>query len=95
MTRERDRIGIDEPGEQPVSLRGIEYFVETTRADGSSAESFASGVVPASVTIAPPPLVSRFTATRRRTKLTILGSFLDFATFDRRTMDGASVARLP
>ncbi len=93
LTREH---GIYLRGALPAELAvspGVEYFVEATRADGSTTEAFGSAATPAAVVIAPPPLVSRFTLTKRRTRLSLIASYLDFATFDRRTMNGATVDR--
>lgn len=72
---------------------GVEYFVEAIRADGASAEAYASAAQPATIAIAPPPLVSRFTQTRKRTRLSVIGSYLDFATFDKRKNNMETVDR--
>lgn len=93
LTREH---GIYLRGALPADLviaPGVQYFVEAIRADGSAAEAYASAAAPAEVVVAPPPLVERFAPTKRRTRLSILASYLDFATFDRRTVDGVAVDR--
>jgi len=93
LTREH---GIYLRGTLPAELviaPGVEYFVEATRADGSTSEAFGTATGPVKVEIAPPPLVARFTLTKRRTKLSIIASYLDFATFDQRTDGGATVDR--
>ena len=68
-----------------VAAPGVEYFVETVGADGSAAAAYASDTAPATIEVDAPAVVDRFTETRQRTRLTIIGSFLDFATFDDRT----------
>jgi hypothetical protein len=67
-----------------VAAPGVEYFVETVGSDGAPVASFGSDVAPTVVTVIAPPVVNRFTPTTRRTQLTMIGSYLDFATFDQR-----------
>ncbi len=67
-----------------VAAPGVEYFVETIGADGSAGAAYASDAAPATIEVDAPAVVERFTATRQRTRLTIIGSYLDFATFDDR-----------
>jgi hypothetical protein len=75
-----------------VAAPGVEYFVEALAADGAASAAYGSDRAPARIAVAPPPLMARFTPTRRRTQLTMIGSYLDFATFDRRTgSDGTRV----
>lgn len=93
LTREH---GIYLRGALPADLTvapGVEYFVEATRADGASSEAFGSALNPAVIAVAPPPLVDRFTATKKRTRLSVIASYLDFATFDKRKADGMTVDR--
>ncbi|MBK9030881.1 MAG: hypothetical protein IPL61_06000 [Myxococcales bacterium] len=85
LTREHD---IYLRGTLPAALvvaPGVEYFVEAVGADGNAAAAYASDASPATIAVPAPPPIDRFTATRRRTQLTIIGSYLDFATFDDRT----------
>ena len=67
-----------------VAAPGVEYFVEAIGADGSAGAAYASDVAPATIEVDAPALVERFTPTKQRTRLTIIGSYLDFATFDDR-----------
>ncbi len=71
-----------------VAAPGVEYFVEALAADGTATAAYGSDRAPARIAVAPPPVMARFAPTRRRTQLTMIGSYLDFATFDRRT-DGS------
>lgn len=88
--------GIYLRGALPADLAvapGVEYFVEAVHADGTSVSAFATPDRPASIDIAPPPLVARFAPTRRRTRVSIIGSYLDFANLDRRKNNGETVDR--
>ena len=68
-----------------VVAPGVEYFVEALAADGTASAAYGSDRSPAAIAVAAPSVMSRFAPTRRRTQLTMIGSYLDFATFDRRT----------
>jgi hypothetical protein len=73
---------------------GLEYFVEALDVDGDAAAAYGSDVQPAAIAVAAPPVAGRFAPVRRRTQLSISGSYLDFATFDDRTgPDGAAQDR--
>ncbi|MEZ4400063.1 MAG: hypothetical protein R3B06_08595 [Kofleriaceae bacterium] len=77
-----------------VAAPGVEYFVEVIGADGAAATAYATEAQPARIAVAAPAVVERFTATRQRTQLTMIGSYLDFATFDDRPgSTGAAVDR--
>ena len=71
------------PGEL-VTAPGVEYFVEAIGKDGSGGAAYGSDTSPGAIAVATPPVVDSFTATRRRTRLTMIGSYLDFATLDQR-----------
>lgn len=89
--------GIYLRGTLPAELAaapGLEYFVEALDRAGDAAAAYASDLQPAQITVDPPPVVSRFAPVRRRTQLSILASYLDFATFDdRRGSAGEEVDR--
>lgn len=70
------------PGDATVAP-GVEYFVEAVDASGEA------GIAIAATTIAVEPvgLADRFEPQRRRTRLSLVATYLDFATFDRRDGD--------
>jgi len=70
-----------------VADPGVEYFVEAIAPLGGSGAALATPAEPIAVAVPAPPLVDEFTATRRRTRLTLATTYLDFATFDRRPGD--------
>lgn len=71
-----------------VTAPGVEYFVEAAVPHGDSGAAFASPSAPSRVEVAPPPAVlEKFAGTRNRTRLSIMGSYLDFANLDDRMGD--------
>ncbi len=76
-----------------VAAPGVEYFVEAAGPGGESGAAFARPDQPQAVEVDPAPLVTVFDPAPGRVRLSIQTSYLDFATFDRRTVDGARVDR--
>ena len=76
-----------------VTAPGVEYFVETARAGGELAEAFASAASPHAVEVDRPPLLTVFDPAPGRIRMTVRTTYLDFATFDHRQVDGKDVNR--
>lgn len=76
-----------------VASPGVEYFVEAAGPGGDSGAAYASPERPHPVEVDPPPLVTVFDPAPGRVRLTIQTSYLDFATFDHREVDGRAVDR--
>ncbi len=76
-----------------VIAPGVEYFVETARPGGDSGAAYASPERPHQVEVDPAPLVTVFDPAPGRIRLTMQTTYLDFATFDRREVDGRAVDR--
>jgi hypothetical protein len=76
-----------------MSAPGVEYFVEAAQPGGDSGAAFAGPGAPQSVAVDPAPLVTVFDPAPGRVRLTIQTSYLDFATFDHREVDGVAVDR--
>ena len=77
-------------GEIPASAvigPGIEYFVEIATSRGDVGASVGSPHQPVFIDVPSPPLRSAFTAKRRRSRVSITATYLDFATFDDRGDD--------
>jgi len=71
-----------------VLAPGVEYFVEAAVPNGQSGAAFASPGTPALIKVTPPPsLLQKFAGRRNRTRLSIMGSYLDFANLDDRGGD--------
>jgi hypothetical protein len=71
-----------------VIAPGVEYFVEAAVPNGQSGAAFASPGMPALIKVEPPPsLLQKFAGRRNRTRLSIMGSYLDFANLDDRGGD--------
>ena len=70
------------PGDAVVAP-GVEYFVEAVDAAGEARVA----VAPTTVDVEPVGLSERFEPKRRRTRLSLVATYLDFATFDRRPGD--------
>jgi hypothetical protein len=76
-----------------VNAPGLEYFVETVRPGGASGDAFASAGRPHEVEVGRPPLVNVFDAAPGRIRMSLQTTYLDFATFDHRKVDGRDVDR--
>jgi hypothetical protein len=70
-------------GELPpaaVAAPGVEYFVEVIDASGAAGVA----VSPHAIEIDAPGVAARFEPARRRTRVSVSATWMDFATFDRR-----------
>lgn len=76
-----------------VASPGVEYFVEAGGPRGDAGAAYASPEQPHPVEVDPPPLVTVFDPAPGRIRLSIQTSYLDFATFDHREVDGRAVDR--
>lgn len=72
---------------------GVEYFVEAVGPRGDSGAAVANPERPHVVEVDPPPLVTVFDPEPGRVRLSLRTTYLDFATFDHRKVDGAEVDR--
>ena len=70
-----------------VAAPGVEYFVEGTVPSGESGAAYARPDRPAIVEVARPPVADAFAETRKRTRLSMMASYLDFANLDDRAGD--------
>lgn len=76
-----------------VVAPGVEYFVEVARPGGDAGAAYASPETPQPVAVDPAPLVTVFDPAPGRIRLSLQASYLDFATFDHREVDGRAVDR--
>jgi hypothetical protein len=70
------------PGDATVAP-GVEYFVEAVDASGTAGVAIAA----TTIEVDPVGLAGRFEPQRRRTRLSLVATYLDFASFDRREGD--------
>jgi hypothetical protein len=64
---------------------GVEYFVEIADRGGRGGTAVATPDAPVAVAVAGPPLARVFDEQRRRSRVTLSSTYLDFATFDVRS----------
>ena len=76
-----------------VAAPGLEYFVEAAKPGGDSGAAYASPERPHAVEVDPAPLVTVFDPAPGRVRLSMITTYLDFATFDHREVDGRAVDR--
>jgi len=70
---------------EAVAGPGVEYFVELASDKGDVGAAVGTPDRPEVVDVEPPPIVERFTERRRRSRMSIRATYLDFASFDGRT----------
>ena len=66
---------------------GIEYFVEAATADGRVGSAVGTPMGPIEVDVSPPPSPPLIGERRRRSRVSVRTTYLDFATFDERDGD--------
>ncbi len=64
---------------------GVEYFVELASDKGDVGAAVGAPESPKIVDVAAAPIVEKFTERRRRSRMSIRATYLDFATFDDRS----------
>lgn len=78
------------PGDAVLSP-GVEYFVEVATSAGKVGAAVRSAGTPQAVEVPQPTLARLFEQRRRRSRVSVSTTYLDFATFDRR--DGVRTDR--
>ncbi len=71
---------------EAVAPPGVEYFVEVATPTGATGLALASPEQPVAVEVAGPPLLDAFAPTPGRSSVHIAFDYLDFSTFDKRTI---------
>ena len=68
-----------------VTAPGVEYFVEVATADGQVGTAVGRPEQPIAVEVERPTVASSFTGAASRSSVSVIGTYLDFATFDGRS----------
>jgi hypothetical protein len=85
LRRDGDSYLRGEIAAEDVADPGIEYFVEVATAQGLVGSAIGSPDAPIQVPVDAPRSTEIFKETRRRSRISIRSTFLDYATFDTRS----------